>query len=454
MCRLKYLFLLAFTALGLAASAQADFQDVDTTTYNQYLRKAWHPLIRYGKKAEKHGFDYYYLDMRMGIAHYNQFHYYQAEKYLSKALKNNPESDDAKELLFWSYYLTGAEKDAADTYASMSTEGQQRINYHPRRLLESIYAEGGAKISDNTPVAKTIGYLQFGLNHKFSPMFSIYHAYTFQTQQLQWGHYVQHQYYFAPSVNFKKHLILNIDLHYSHYHGTLDFTDHKADAPVLPAFPPPQFFRELDVSHLIRKLGTYDEDLLFGQVSLSKTIKGFTINPHAGMFVNFLKPDYTDSHTDTFRILFHNRQLIDSIRDSIGNGVLAHSHETRYEVIFGANLSYDFGRFTLGADVNVILNNKVKTATVTPWARLILCKKAALRGFFMYKSNYPLALYEGSQLYNSMDKIKYKGSLTAEIYASKKLNLYLTYQFEGITDSFSDRNYNLHSLLIGINLKL
>ncbi|MDB5225934.1 MAG: hypothetical protein JWN78_127 [Bacteroidota bacterium] len=457
MFKLKLFLVLMIVCSGYPLFAQMDFEQADSTTYRQYLDHQWKPLIKFGKKAKKAGFDNYYLNMRIGIAYYNKLQYYKAANYFKMALKNDPGSDDAKEYLFWSQLLSNDERAADDTYRTISDSTQKRIKYKIKRPLESIYVEGGVKISNNTKIANHMGYMQLGVNEKYSSVFSLYHAYTFQAQKQVWGHYMQHQYYIAPSVKFKKNMTLNIGLHYAHYKGVMDFSDAFTQHSRPPQNPgPTTVFSDTLSSHHVLKKGTYKENLLLIQASLSKTIQGFTIAPHAGIFLDFIAPNYIDGHTDTLHIDNHVGPTITSSSDVVPAPVnnLLNTKETRYEALFGLGLSYNFGRLTIGADVTAVISSRVKTAVVTPWFRALLCKRVGINAMYMYKGSYPLALFDGSQLYNSLDKIKYKASLTGEFYATKKITLYLTYQFEGIKDSFSNQDYQLHTLLIGLNFKL
>ncbi len=454
MYRLKNLFMLITLTYSCNLLAQTDFSEVENTTYNQYINKQWKPLIKYGRNESKKGYDEYYFNMRVGIAYYTKLNYIKASKFFNKALKNDGSSDVAKEYLFYSDLFSTNERAADDTYRTLSDSVKSRIKYKIKRPLESIYVEGGIKISDNTKVANHLGYAQIGINHKISSLASLYYAYTFQMQKQIWGHYSQHQFFIEPSFHFKKNLTLNVGFHYSNYSSVIDFKDYIFEHSPPPANPTGPFMEQIVAKH-ITKTGTYKENLLLTQVSVAKTIKGFTIAPHAGLFINFSNTNYIDSHRDTIIIRNHNgptivdSNLVINAGDSIFN-----VKEMKFEGLFGAALYYNFGRFMIGADVTVILNKKVKTAIVTPYIRATIAKRFAVSAYFMYKGSYPLALFDGAQLYNSLDKIKYKTSITGEIYATKKLNLYLTYQFEGITDSFSSQNYNLHTILTGLKFNL
>ena len=122
--------------------------------------------------------------------------------------------------------------------------------------------------------------------------------------------------------------------------------------------------------------------------------------------------------------------------------------------MIGFGIYYDLGRLRLGADLTAVFNKDIQTVVIAPRLDAVVAKWLTLSAFYFYKGNYPFALYDASQLYNSFDEIKYKASFTGNFTLTKKLNTYLTYQFEGIRDNFSQFDYHLHTLLIGLNLRL
>ena len=89
------------------AQETLNFPKVDKETYAYFLNGQWKELIETGKKAKQAGIDFYYLQIRMGIAHYNLKKYRQAIPYLEKALEQSPDDEFTKEYLYFAYLFSG-----------------------------------------------------------------------------------------------------------------------------------------------------------------------------------------------------------------------------------------------------------------------------------------------------------------------------------------------------------
>src|SRR5581483_35870 len=77
------------TALYNRAQSQDTLNSliVEQKTLQLYNDKNWLELINYGNKALKKGYDYFYMQMRIGIAYYEKKNYCDAESHFKKALQ-------------------------------------------------------------------------------------------------------------------------------------------------------------------------------------------------------------------------------------------------------------------------------------------------------------------------------------------------------------------------------
>ena len=90
--RINYIIiLLLFFLISFSAVAQEKMSapSVDNISYEQYLKKDWEALIKTGKKSLKYDVDFYYLQVRMGIAYYELKRYPKAVKYFENANSQN-----------------------------------------------------------------------------------------------------------------------------------------------------------------------------------------------------------------------------------------------------------------------------------------------------------------------------------------------------------------------------
>ncbi|MCA1746414.1 MAG: hypothetical protein LC655_01860, partial [Bacteroidales bacterium] len=101
---MRRLILIILFFCGTAVYGQElTFIQVDTTTYNQYLRGDWKELTISGREALDAGIDYYYLQMRMAYAWFSMGRYRQAINYYRNALGHNSGDPIANEYLYYAY---------------------------------------------------------------------------------------------------------------------------------------------------------------------------------------------------------------------------------------------------------------------------------------------------------------------------------------------------------------
>lgn len=457
MYKLKYiLFLISFSKITIIF-AQLNSSEIEQKTYQYYLDKHWKPLIKYGKSVAKQGYDEYYFNLRLGIACYEKLNYYKAVDYFERALKNDANSSVANEYLYWCNIYIDNEKKAAEYYEVLSDSIQKRIHYKPKKILESIFVEGGIKISDKQSQAKNLGYVNVGMNHKFSSTFSIYQAYTYQQQSQIWGSFRQHQYYFAPIVTLKHRWKLAFGFQYANYKSNLDFKYNYEFQNPKPVIRPPMgtsFFDSTTNAHQFL-YGAFSSNSLYSQITVSKSIKRFNFNIHAGLFAEFNKPNYQTKLNDTLHIKeMQGPNLLSDTTIYRNTTTVSTTKSTILTYSAGIGLYYNFPRVTIGADLSTIISNQKAYFVCTPSINALLTKRFLMSSYFTYKGYYPMATNDAAFLYNSYDKIKYKISVTGTIIISKNVNIYATYQFEKISQLLLPSVYNLHSILLGLKFSL
>jgi tetratricopeptide (TPR) repeat protein len=93
--------------------------DIDKVTYKQYVEKKWDELIKTGNNALKKNIDFYYLDIRMGVAYFEKKRYIKAISFLEKTLSKDNNNSLVNELLYYSYLYSGREMDASKLKKNM-----------------------------------------------------------------------------------------------------------------------------------------------------------------------------------------------------------------------------------------------------------------------------------------------------------------------------------------------
>jgi len=146
--------ILALATFIQATGQQKDFRYYDSITYAYYTAKDWKSLIATGREALTSGYDYNYLDMRLGIAYYELRKFRQAVLHFEKSLKNFSNDPVTAEYLYYACLESGRGNDATaiafeyrDKFVTVPGSSANMINF--------VYAEGGY-IPDAVPVISPV----------------------------------------------------------------------------------------------------------------------------------------------------------------------------------------------------------------------------------------------------------------------------------------------------------
>ncbi len=195
-------------------------EQVDTKTYNLYVLQKWSELITVGKIAIDKGYDYFYLRMRIGTAYYNKKNYNLAQIHFKEALEFNSKNDLAKEYLYYCYLFNGKKEEARKLSRSFSKFLSSKTGTLKASNVDFITTETALKIADkdyydinNTTYFNTAFYAQIGLKHSVKNNFSLFHAATYFSQELNTGKVKQSQYYLQGAIPLKNNWLLSPAFH-------------------------------------------------------------------------------------------------------------------------------------------------------------------------------------------------------------------------------------------------
>lgn len=457
MYKLKIVLIAFLLFSTLAVKGQDNFKSVDSISYSLYQNREWKELTVFGSDAVEKGYDYYYLNVRMGVAYFERGIYKQAEAFFRRALENNSASTFAKEYLFWTLYNSGAEPEASKIYADLPDSVKGKMNYKPKKIFNYLYVEGGAKFSGSRNNANNLYYGNFTLNHQFSPRFQLTQSYIYMDQKLVWGSIQQHQYIVTPTVNLNKRWQLSTTFNYSNYQSQLAYDDvfnWKTSNQTGPNGHKSITDSVISKNYVFN--GNYKQNSLLIQLNINKRIGNWSITPHLGVYSQWEDPNYEKTVNGTYKITTYSPSTTPIIENK--SDTVLSSHTTKNFFVseqFGLNLSYTIlNRLTLGLDANYIHYTGFNKFNVSPYFRLMISKRISISAYYASKKEYLLSLNGGSLFLNSYDIIKNKISLTAEFILSKRIQLFTTYQYEKHTDNLSLREYQLNSAYIGLKIKL
>ncbi len=444
----RLIIILVLILLSSEVYTQVDFKMVDSTSYALYLQKDWTGLIEFSEIALAENFDYYYLNMRIGIAYYETKQYESSINFFHKALLQDSQSQVAIEYLFWCNYLLGNLKDADFYYKKLSAERKENIDYTPLSYIDFIYIEGGNNFQKQGGDIGDIAYYNITLSSNLSHKLGLYMAYYQQNQESKFSKYTQRRFFANPIFKvgggYELGLALNFtalknDIHYSNSYTYSDTTDYIDDL---------SYTTTLGIGEE-KQEGTQNTDAFYSELSISKTIQRWKIKPFVGFsystgITNLM---FTDEGLENIRYYFNDVEL-ESDTFPYVNEELANDTAKDFSYDFGLYVGYNISD-KLGISLE-LHSDSLRISSIIN-VQYKLSNKWSLTATYLNKSNSELYYYSGSQYINYPDKMQRYGFLS-DIKITKKLNMYIALQNDII--KLSDENINRSfTVLAGMKYK-
>jgi hypothetical protein len=152
--KLLLILILGFVMLFISSNSngqtsEINFKYVDQQTYSYYINGNWDSLICIGNYALINDIDYYYLRVRMGMAHYNKANYSMAVQHFNRALQFNSKDALSLEYLYYSYLYLNRNLEARLLASKFSDQLNEKLKPELGAEINHIYAEGGVAFSNN-----------------------------------------------------------------------------------------------------------------------------------------------------------------------------------------------------------------------------------------------------------------------------------------------------------------
>lgn len=449
----RVIYILVFLFSVTTIHGQQTFNEVDSVSYQLYLNKDWNKLAQYGEDAIAKGYDYFYLNLRVGIALFNLKEYQKSLIYLEKANADNSYNDVVKEYLFWDNYYLLKEKQAVYWYNQLDDTIQNRIGYSKPKFFNGMYIGGGKKTSQNPEIAGNVSYLTINLDHHISGRLDVKHGYVLSTQKLNWGDFIQHQYFIIPTYKIKPSLVASVALHGASYISNLNYyyegEYHSPPPQMMPG--PGNIFTDTTKFSYYNIAGTYHENDLLIQPSLTKTWDKFILSPYASYYYSAQQPNYTEHKKDSVILTDRMGPNIIDKRIELNDTINTPGNSIATQFGVGSRFFVKMRALTLGADVKIQSYYGEKSMFFSPNFNLDLGKKVHLSGYYFNKKGYALGLFGGTQLINTFDDVK-KLNFTLSFDIGKS-SLYITYQHENVFDKLSYMSYSMNSIFTGLQIK-
>lgn len=193
----KLIILLVTISTGLyAQNNKLSYEEIDKITYELYHKANWDSLTKYETIAEMNNIDYFYLQMRFGVAYYNQKKYRKSISNFNNAYLYNNSDTILIEYLYYANLFAGRIDNAKTFVKEMPESMQKRLNVCTSKFIESVYTEGGGSYNldydkitiNNLPFEDDLyltGKNKYGtyynllLNHRFSSSLKISHGFSY-----------------------------------------------------------------------------------------------------------------------------------------------------------------------------------------------------------------------------------------------------------------------------------
>lgn len=389
---------------------------VEKQSYELYLRKKWPELIQFGSDAIRKGYDYFYIQMRVGIAYYECANYLLAEKYFLKALSFNSGDELAMEYLYYCYVFTGRSEQARWLSKDFTRELAEKTGTAKKSGIDFILLEGGTKLSDSayyynagkrtkTNYFDPPFYLHVGINHSVKNRFSLFHAGSYFSQKSFIGLVNQSQYYLKGSIPFKRNWMVL---------PAFQLVNIKFASEVMPVIPPTTLIPPPQPTVTVSQSTYY--------------ISSLAVLKSAGKF---------------------RFGLINTFSNMLNANQFLHSGSVSYSVFGNSKLILGCTGYWHTKDSYSTINT-----AVTPFIYVQPNNWLSVTANYFSNSKHNIIEENGYLVNNSPDLTTSRWSFLASVNINKHLGLYGLYQLEYKTEVVQLFKYQYNVLVGGLRITL
>jgi hypothetical protein len=386
-------------------SQEVSTKEVDETTLKYYNNQQWNELISYGENIE---IDYYYFDVRIGVAYFNERQYHSAEAHFKKAIAKN-DGDFAKKYLFWTYYNLGENILAERVFDELSEEGKQQVNYK-KTAIEFVYVEGGAKMPSVANIENTL-YGNVMLKHRLGDNIRVLHSINSLSQSQSFQDYNSFQYHIFGSYYF------------------------NASTVGLGAI-----FSTSDFSQIvIDDAGDYTENITSNTNSFylfyAKRFNRLKLNAS----FNYVNQNATSE--------VKNSNPPSTVKTDVSESAAIPSVGLSYTPAFLKD------RVSLGAEVFIPIGENQTSVIVKPYLNIFILDRLWINTSYLQVPDQLFVDYSSEIYYNTPDLAVNRFVATMNFVIIPKITAKFTYTNESYDFISQDFNYNINSLFLGIQFK-
>ncbi len=430
----KLIIILLFFSTTLVAQESLTFKQVNEKSYTLFMAGNWQELVDLGNKTD---LDFYYLNVRLAVAHYELKQYYKAEKQLKKAIEKN-NIDYPKQLLYWTYIMMGETTLAKQTYSTLSKDAQSKIEQN-NSFIEYAYVDGGAKFATEATVG-TIGLASAMVGHTAGKQISVNHSFNWLDQKSSNQQTLNSlQYGISAKFNIKQFVATA-----GYVYNKTKYTELYLDTFLTPIFARTNN-QEIDITanssnHFVygnftHRISRLKWNVSIGYLARSTDMEKIIQNSVADAPPPLLPPFETPPPPAVTENSNFNASLI---LPSAGIKLVSPLLHNRVHIgaeIFGA-ITDSTSNLLVKPNLTVGINNKLWYTTD-----------------YIAIDEIIFADYSNGIIFSDTYLNTKRWSHTLTYLASNRLSINATYLFEHIKDSYYSTDYKVNSIIVGAALK-
>ncbi len=197
--RLMMMILFLIVISTAKAQEKLNYTEVDKQSYELFQEKKWPELIRFSEEARQQGIDFFYLQVRTGIAWYSLGKYRNAAPWFLKAYTNDKSFEWLQEYVYYSLVFSGRSLEAVKYAPFFSDAMKKKIGFIETGLTRLAYETGysfnagfedlkSRAFSTEANLGEDYGegyflknymFHSFDLSHRVAPNFTLNHNLTY-----------------------------------------------------------------------------------------------------------------------------------------------------------------------------------------------------------------------------------------------------------------------------------
>lgn len=298
---------------GLAQNT-LDYKTVNDSTLFYYQKGEHTNLVKFTKKAEKEGFDFYYLNARIGLSYFKNKNFASAKKYLEQANKQYP-NDYIKTHLYYTLVELGEVEIARNYLHQLSNQTLADSIELGKQEFHTLSFTGGFKTTSLQDSIKTLRTFRLGLGHKFSNRFYLKEHFDYTAQNYFYGKLKQFELGINSYLTFKRSWLLGIGGGFNQIKLNFSAIDSSYTTTKVNSFYPPGALYPVQDTAFINGISTTKplirNNTFFLNLRAKKSIGRINIQPAVAFIHSTIKltSEINDKHEG-------NRKIVHTLNDS------------------------------------------------------------------------------------------------------------------------------------------